>query len=160
MSGVLSVSGTVPTLGSINFLMSQVQNFTEITTLFDQYRIAQVVVQFSPRTFNANDLPPVFTVIDYDDSNTPSALGELREYATLLINPGGTYFERVLNPKFTTAAYSGTFTSYAVSGGWVDSASPNVEWYGIKYGIPAGATTNSNYYQIDVSYILNLRNVH
>jgi len=130
-------STTVDFAGALSFALNSLPNYTEFTALFDQYRIIQAVVRFVP-TSQVSTSTPLLTVLDYDDASVPSAVTDVQQYATLQITESGGYCERVLNPHPATAMYSGAFTSFgSPSGGprgpWIDSASPGVLYYGLKY---------------------------
>jgi len=147
-------------LGALNFTLSALPSSTDFTSLFDQYRIAQVSIKFFPVAGVGTGSNPLVTVIDYDDSNTPSSVSDLYQYDSLQMNQPGTVFTRTLVPKTSTAVYSGAFTSFASAPNslWIDVASPNVQYYGLKYGITAvtGATAN---WSTLIEYIVQLRNV-
>jgi len=104
-------------------------------------------------------MSPLFTVIDYDDATAPSGISALLEYMTLETTQAGSFCVRALNPRFATAAYAGVFTSFAQSRGWVDVASPSVQYYGIKWGVPAlAAGTTTPVYTIYADVIVQCRN--
>jgi len=160
VSTQISASTTVDTLGALNFQLNNFVNSSELTALFDQYRLHYIEVDFiyvNP----ASVIAPFYTVIDYDDSNAPASVNELLQYATLMHTAPGQEHQRRLNPRFDYAAYSGTFTSYAVSnvGDWVDVASPTVQYYGIKYALPATAGgTSGIVLNVNISGIIQVRN--
>lgn len=156
--GTITPSATLDTFGAANFTLASLPDSTEFTTLFDQYRLLQVVVRFVPLTTGPY-MSPLFTVIDYDDSTTPTGIASLLEYMTLETTQSGSFCIRAFNPRFATAAYSGVFTSFAQSRGWVDVASPSVQYYGIKWGVPAnpGGTTTA-VYAIYADVVVQCRN--
>ncbi len=139
--GGLNGSTTIDQFGALNFTLNNFPNASEFTSLFDQYRLLQVSVNFVPVS-SAQALAPLYTVIDYDDSTLPTSLNDLLQYQSLQMTQSGQFHSRTLTPQFDMAAYSGAFTSYALSvpGQWVDVASPSVQWYGIKYCLPAFTT--------------------
>ncbi len=111
-------------------------NAAEFSALFDQWRIKQVVCSIYPD--NNSEQVPIYTVIDYDDNNALALLSDATQYGTLQVTTFGKYCERVFNPTFASAAYSGAFTSFSLAprNAWVDVASPNVLYYGLKMIIP------------------------
>lgn len=160
LAGQIVASTTVDTLGALNFQLSSFVNSSEFTALFDQYRLSYIEVDFiyvNP----ASVLAPFYTVIDYDDSTTPAAVTDLLQYPTLMHTAPGQEHQRRLSPRFDYAAYSGVFTSFAVSnaGDWVDVASPSVQYYGVKYALPAttGGTAGT-VLNINVTGIIQVRN--
>ena len=159
-AGQITASTTVDQLAALSFTLSSFPNSAEFTSLFDQYRIQYVEVDFiylNP----ASVLAPLYSVIDYDDATVPASVNDLLQYGTLMHTSPGQEHVRRLNPKFDYAAYSGAFTSYAVSnfGDWIDVASPSVQYYGVKYALPASATgTAGVVYNISITAILQFRN--
>jgi hypothetical protein len=144
---------------AFTFSLSDLPSYAEFTSLFDQYRLIQVVA-----TFNANmgyNLQPnvVFTAIDYDD-NTVINVPAIQQYDTCLaINTSR--FRRVINPRLAVAAYNGAFTGYAnVSNKqWIDAASPNTQYYGLKVCVPAmfSGTTTTVIYNVTFQYYVQCR---
>jgi hypothetical protein len=142
--GTITSSAAVETDGAISFALNNLTGYTSITTLFDQYRITGVNIKFIPsQLVYTAAAQPMFTVLDYDDA-TPVVVSSLAQYDTLKIAPASAYFERSLKPRTAVAAYAGAFTSFGnVSNMWMDSASPGVLYYGVKYGILASANAPS-----------------
>jgi len=157
------------TLGSLQFTFSGMNGYSELTVLFDSYRIDFVEVQFKPM-FNmlavtsAGSIvsPFLYTVIDLDDATTPGTLGELLEYATVKETSFDKPVTRTLTPMAAKALYDGSvFTSYGMNTGerWVDCNSPGVKHYGVKYGIQAGLSgqTNLQSWKLDFTYYVSMR---
>jgi hypothetical protein len=138
--------------GALSFALSDVPSPTDFTSLFDQYRIAQVRVEFIPVTSSlgpsttATELPYLTAAIDYDDSTAPT-LGSIRQYGTATTSSISDYIQRVLNPRITQAVYSGAFTSFALApyGTWIDSASPGVLHYGLKWATTPVTTVSGTF---------------
>jgi hypothetical protein len=144
--GIISASVTVETFTSYTFTLSALPDSTEFTALFDQYRIMQVRMEFTPLFTDTSATvayPPLYTVIDYDDANSITG-AQANEYDSVMYTPTGTYFERVFNPRIAIAAYSGAFTSFGQpkAGTWVDCASPSVIHYGLKTVLPVAGAAN------------------
>jgi hypothetical protein len=160
ISGQITASTTVDALGALSFTLSGFPNSTEFTSLFDQYRIKNVEISFvylNP----VSVLAPLYTVIDYDDATTPGAVTDLLQYQTLMQTAPGQQHTRRLEPRFDLAAYSGVFTSFALAqkDQWVDVASPSVQFYGLKYALPATAGgTAGVVYNIQITALLQFRN--
>lgn len=131
-------STTAPVFGALSFALSNAIQSSNYTAIFDRYRINQVNVKMIPAAGAQSTGPIIYSVLDYDDANTLSNLASYLGYSTLKVTPPGVIDERTLNPCFATAAYSGTFTSYAnmPPSTWLDAASPAVQYYGLKYFIP------------------------
>lgn len=164
----ISQVAAADTLGALQFTLSVVNGYTELTTLFDAYRVDYVEVQFKP-VYNmaavsavANIImPQLYTVIDLDDATTPASLGAMNERATLKTVNFDKQVTRAFPPKHAKALYSGTFASYGMADGWIDCNSPTVQYYGIQYGIEAGAggQTALQSWKITFVYYLSFRYV-
>jgi hypothetical protein len=141
---LISTSAVSETDGAISFQLNNLTGYTALTSLFDQYRIIGVHVQFTPsQSVYTSAAAPIYTVLDYDDS-AATATTALSQYDTLKIAPATVYFQRDLKPRAAVAMYSGTFASFGNTGSmWIDSASPAVVYYGLKYAIPASGSTPS-----------------
>ncbi len=158
------------TLGSGNFKLSDLPNYTDFTALFDKYRFVCVIAKFIPTTQKSEvgsatsligDNPLVYTVIDYDDASAPLSIDELRQFDTAQVNQIGTYFERAIVPRAALGSYSGTFASYsqAPQNMWHDCNSPNIQFYGLKWATTAFSTSGTTaLYQIEVDYIMEFAN--
>lgn len=147
------------TVGGIVFQLGLVPNYTEFTTLFDEFRILQAKIEFDPLT-SASTAPPLYTAIDYDDGTVPSSVNELRQYESLMTVPSNRYFRRVLNPKASAAYYQGSFTGFGSSyGPWLDTGSYSVQHYGLKYILPQTATPNAATYNVNITLVFQCRNV-
>jgi len=127
-----------------------VASFSAASTLlsvFDQYRFLQVEVWIQCTAPNGiTPFPFLATVVDLDDGNVPTAIGQIqdRQGAAIGGGPGGHYHKWL--PHVAVATFSGAFTSYANTPAcWIDSASPNVQHYGIKAATLAQGTSAYSY---------------
>jgi len=154
---------SAPTVGDLimamNFTLGALPSSTDFTSLFDQYRIAQVTVRFIPLAGVGTGSNPLVTVIDYDDSTVPGAVSDLFQYDSVQFTQPGSTLERTLKPRVAIAAYSGAFTSFATADPdlWIDVASPNVQYYGLKFAIAAASGSTANWSCL-VEYIIQCRN--
>lgn len=147
------------TVGGLTFYLGLVPNYTEFTNLFDEFRILQVKVEFDPLT-SSSTAPPLYTVIDYDDGTVPTSVNELRQYESLMTVPSNRYFRRVLNPRASSAYYQGSFTGFgSIYGPWLDTGSFGVQHYGLKYLLPQSATPNIATYNVNITLVMQFRNV-
>lgn len=171
-SGPIQTSGTTGQfLAGYYFTLDALPNYTELTALYDSYRIDYIVFRLSCRTNNAdlntmttNDdtsLPIVYTVIDRDDSVNPASIDELREYSKCKIHYIGEKNKRTIyikwKPNNLQQLYlSAVATGYApVFGQYLDCANPNIPYYGLKLGIDAkGSGVARTTYVFDVEQTL------
>lgn len=152
----ISGSTTAAVAAGLYFSLASLPNYTILTGCFDRYRVLYLQFQFQPVSVSATGLP-LCTAIDYDDSSTPS--GEIYQRDTAMVTPLNTYFERTCKPRMALAVYSGSFTSYAnhTANEWVDSGSPNVQYYGLKYYLPMQSSA-VQLYTISVRCLLQFKN--
>lgn len=148
---------------AIQWRLNDVLNYTEFTTLFDQYRIDKMVIRLIP--YNPN-------VVQYGDANLGSALDydssslmtvdQLREYSTFKPARLDKKHTRVLYPRQLT----NVFTSTAGVGGtgyaptrvpWLSTTSSNVVHYAFKF---AGNVLpiNTQMYEVYIDTHMSFKN--
>jgi hypothetical protein len=160
-AGTINTAPLVDQSGALQFNLASVATNTEITSLFDQYRIVQISLDFVP-LLHTLSTPPLYTVIDYDDATVPTALSTMYDYSSLQTSQSGQQQTRVFTPRVAIAAYSGVFTSFAnQSMQWIDAASTTVQHYGVKWYFPALAgLPTSLAYTIVAHLTINVRAIH
>jgi hypothetical protein len=129
---VVPVLSGVPAAGALTFSLSSVSSYIPYATIFDQYRVLQVIVKIVPNNYTGS----IYTAIDYDDANVPASTATLLGYDSLSISTKAAISTRFLTPHVSSAVFSGAaFTSYALapSRQWIDCASPSTAYYGLKY---------------------------
>lgn len=165
-------------LGSIQPTLSQLYNVSEFGALYDQYRINFVVVKIIWRSTSVSMMetqdrptyigaPYCIWTLDRDDTNTPTSVNQIREYAQSKQH----YFsdaKRVLyikwKPNTLTDNYqSPVATSYTPKWKqWIDIADGGATaYYGVKYALisPNGGNPNAAaYFDIEATYYFQMRN--
>jgi len=181
----LAIAGGVGTFnyGAASYyaMLSDLPDYQDFTTLFDQYRIDKVEFILQPycnmaasgaaySTGSGQTGVIVHGAVDYDDATLPTAsdvgIQALREYQNYqmrnLFTADGKPIVFSWKPRAAMAAYSGAFTSYASTDfPWVDCASNAVQGYGLKLifeGVSSGTTVNI-YAKVEARYHLSFRNV-
>lgn len=158
-SFVTNVGGATNAVYS--FQLSDVDNYTEFTNLYDQYRIRRIDLQFIP--FYTQSTPGagacsgvIYAAPDFDDISA-TASAALRQYPACQVFGQTERIQVTVEPRLAVAAYSGTFTSYAnLRDQWIDCNSPSVQHYGFKLAADAsGGTANS--FQVIGTYHLEFR---
>jgi hypothetical protein len=137
-SGIVT-DGVNPTYSAFNFSMNDMPGYTELTNLFDFYKLTGVLFQCIPyKQTDSNSVggtnntfqSPIFYAIDRSDSTTPTSVAEILEYNDHKITTVWKGFKCFIsNPKFSDA-------TAAVRGGWVGTSNPSLNWYGLKLAIP------------------------
>lgn len=139
--------------------------FDDFTTLFDQYRIEEVSVTFSPR-FNVTDsftqltqtpcaLPTLMWVVDHDDASVPGSFQTLTEYANVKVLSLDRPRTVTFKPHCATSLYQSGVVSagygQSAANTWVDMNSRNVQHYGLKYAIDLKNTVWGSNFFVDTT---------
>lgn len=147
-----------------NFSLDQVPGYTELTAMYDQYKICGLKVTFYPAftnrsTISAVDQPSTSarfgSVIDYTDNTGPSSMDQLREYENFKCTPINEIHTRYIDhPKFLN-------NSGQVVNDWIACQTPTTKHFGIKYGSDAMMSTGTLSFpmSIEVVYYLCFRNI-
>lgn len=138
-SSAFTSSLTVPTYYGRSFQLSDFGNVAEYTALFDQYRFDSIEAWIEPSIVESSTLssPLYYSAVDVDDGNTPAVSTTVAAKQGVLSSSVGTGHYHKWQPHMAIAAFSGAFTSYSNEvAGWIDSASPSVQHYGLKCAIP------------------------
>jgi len=161
--------GSSDLLGAMDFSLSDITGYADLSSVFDQYKLDAVEVRFDPqyttcdlKNYSATVIKPprLITVIDYDDANSPASKAVLFAYTTCEVSPPLKSQTRKLKPRMAIAAYSGSFTSYAnVQDQWIDAASPNVQHYAVKYAMEGAGVSATSLQQYDITcrYFMSFR---
>lgn len=142
-----------PFLSVADIKLQDVQAPGEFTGLYDQYRINFVVFKFymkidpGAQAAGASNIPRLFWYRDFDDSNVPASLDEMREnskckMALLTPNRPVTIKVRpnVLNQVYNSAVTVNYEPKWKT---WLDCTAANTPHYCFKYAIDD--LTNTNY---------------
>lgn len=146
-SGIVT-DGINPSFGAFNFSMNDMPGYTELTNLFDFYKLSGVLFHCIPYkqtdsnsvgTTNNTFQQPIFYTIDRSDGSAPTSIGEVLENNDHKISTVWKGFKIYIpNPKFSDA-------TSAVRGGWVATSNPSLNWFGLKYAIPPTNAATSFY---------------
>lgn len=159
--GTITANSTAETTGAFSFQLSNVTGYTSWTSSFESYRIVAAYVEFVPfiTTTTANNTQgQLATAIDYDDAS-PLFQMNLLQYDSFMLVDSAKYFERRVVPRAAKALYSGSaFTAYGQdTQPWIDTSSPSVPHYGIKYSQSVASSANTPY-QVVCTLVVNFRN--
>jgi hypothetical protein len=141
-SAVISSSSSARQDFAINIELSALFNASSFTAIFDQYKITEAEVFIYPTlnnsaTFVANSM----SVVDYDDSSPLSSNTAYLNYENVLFSVITNGHYRKFRPHIAIAAYQGTFTGFAnETPQWIDCAYPNIQHYGVKFGVEQDST--------------------
>jgi hypothetical protein len=148
--GWLTQISTAPVSQGLYVSVAGLNNTSNFTAIFDQYRILAWEVELRPHTTEGISYvttgPPsgtLNTVIDYDDATALVTAAQAQGYANCITTGVTSAQRRCLRPRTAIAAYSGAFTSFAnVGDAWFDAASVNVQYYGVKALVDPGTAGN------------------
>jgi hypothetical protein len=167
---LLTVTPTSSQNPTYAFSLSDLDETSNFTGLFDQWRIDCVCFKLIPMqnaiglsTNSTTTTVTPYVVVDYDDNSAITSAGSARAFESCIIVPPGVECTRQFKPRIAMAAYTGSFGGFAnLADQWIDSASPGVLHYGIKLYIP-GATAAQTVLQswtVEREYFLSFRKVH
>lgn len=140
--GAFSASTTVPSGYGFRFRINDFAQTPAYTGLFDQYKFEQIEVWLTPSQVVTNvALGDYVSAVDLDDANTPTTyVDPLAKQSALSTSQQAGHYHK-WKPHMAIAAFSGAFTSYSNQvAGWIDSASPSVEHYGLKVMLQPSST--------------------
>ncbi len=136
---------------AVAFELADLPAVSELTTLYDQYRIHHIELEMVPFNTlsptvgsaggNGNLACLIHSVLDWDDATAPAAstsgiqtLQQYRGYRLDNLFAGGGKLKWSVVPRPALAGYAGAFTSYvSPEPMWTDCNSANVQHYGIKF---------------------------
>lgn len=156
---VLNTSNTVPTFGSLSFTLSQLDQVSTFTALFDQYRINLIELWIKPALGANNVFTDYTSVIDFDDDSNLGSYSAALDYTNAVTTYLSEGHYRVFQPHIAVAAYSGAFTSFANEPApWIDAASTGVKHYGLKLAAKV-AIVNASPINVTARLHISFRNV-
>lgn len=160
----ISVSNTLGYGGGFDFSLIDLPNYTEFTSLYDQYKLNAVKITFLPQMTENVSLGSVnnpqacsrfMSAIDYNDSSAPASQDDIRQYQTCKMTPVLKQHRRyIYKPKILDS--SSTSRSP-----WMSTASPSTNYYGIKFYVEPfySTTTTTMIYNVEAIYYLSFKQV-
>jgi hypothetical protein len=150
-----TTSASVPTYYGTSLTLATLLNYTEYTSLFDQYWIKEVEVWVEPSTLGGSNTnnPVWYSAVDLDDANTPTALATVASKQTAIASSTEAGHYHRWQPHVAVAEYTSGFTGYGnIPSTWADSVSPNIQYFGLKIAVPVdpGARAFNFTYRVSV----------
>jgi len=135
------------------YSLNELPNYTEFTDLFDQYRIQFVKVSFrleqdpSAQSAAASVYPTLTTFNDFNDVTTPTSVNEFRERISKKITTlhPGKEVVRTIRPAITDELLKvpgGAAVTAPKWKMWLPTASPDIQYIGMKWLIENWTNTN------------------
>lgn len=180
---ISTVAGAYSWAGlGFSFKFSDLQSYTDFTSLFDQYSIRGVLLVFqlitNPFGYNiagahsvaadANFFPRLTYVTDADDPSAPSGIEELRQYTnckTRILRPDQP-LKVFIKPRLSNMIYTGDADVLCKGLGrrkqWVDLSNADVPHFGFKSVFTTGGLSWENLsqqwiIQLEAKYYFKLR---
>jgi hypothetical protein len=165
VEGSTIVTNTVtPTFKSFFFTASDILDFNDLASVFDQYKLEYVEARLVPNITEAISSTPLsaknYSCIDYDDANAFTSLNDPVQYSNCHVWEPTDPIQVAIQPRFAYAAFAtGVFSSFANSKPrWIDCASPGVQHYGLKFAFGPGTTAVA--YTVQFRYTISFRMSH
>lgn len=173
-SGALSTTNGF-LLDGLSWSLNDVVNVSEFSSLFDQYKICGVrmdfiwrsssISQIETRDNNLVGMPIMHHVIDLDDNTAPATISELNQYGKVKKFYFGTnrrVYKIFFKPRYRNLidATSGTAYTLGDRHSWLDITNGNVDHYGFKFAIEvpqAGGTKVEAYVDVETQLYLQFR---
>lgn len=162
---------TAQPTGALQWQLNDLNNYTELTSMFDQYMITGVKISFrliyspdSTGNVATSQYPNLYVRTDYDDNNLSSAtdIVQSNRAKRFILGPNRTKSIFVRPSILTYQKTSGAAQVTApVWKQWVDCAYPDVVHLGLKWAIDTmgqALPANTRHLQIDYTYYLALKN--
>lgn len=166
--------------GALSFQLANLVNSSEITSLFDNYRIKNVKLRFDfsyntvgdvqvPGAPNPNmslqSLPFIHITPDFDDDTLPSNSSDVLQHSfckSRRFYDGG--FKMTISPRAqqTISGGVGTAGGMLPRSTWLDCNSPAIKHYGVKFwmtDVPALGIKNAWSLTITPIYYIEAKNV-
>lgn len=162
-----SSSGAYAT--GLSFNINGLPDLTDFTTLFDQYKLNGIQIQFIPN-ITSNDMNPVstyyelpnfHTIIDRDDEIAPANLNVMMQYPSYKRTRGHQVHTRYFRPSLAQTIFktSSTTGTSQVGPKWLDCADPTIPHYGMKVWIDQTNSTTNIKYRVYTKYYLQFKGV-
>lgn len=162
------LAGTYGNGFSLNFMLSQLQNYTDFTNLFDRYKLTGVKVTFlyqisEATAGGAQVLPTINYGVDYDDNSAPTSLDVMKQKQNTKrkILSANRPFSIFVKPKHINAllgipgASPTTVLANSTNVGWLNCEYPSIAHTGLKFWVQdlySGATaTTTIQSKLDIS---------
>jgi len=155
---------------TVKFRLDELTAYTELTQLFDRYKIVSAMVKCNFANYPADNritLPYIDYVTDYDDASLPTVSG-MREKMGVKSKSFSASRPRItmgVRPRVAQEVFNnGVTTSYAVprGGTWINAQYPGVEHYSIKgviRNLYLPATQGAQPITWDISYGVALKDI-
>lgn len=176
--GQLASSGSVggDTTAASIFRLNQVPGYTEFQNMYDFYKIVAVKIMFIPLSNvsvpdNTGAIGVIQTAtlnfyrmmscLDYNDNTPPSTLNDIRQYKSCKVTKNNVIHKRFFYPKILNVVNvslgAGTTVASGSGNPWLSTGSPDIEYYGIKYGWEDIPFITDNRWRVECKYYMKFK---
>lgn len=162
---------TAAPTGALQWQLNDLNNYTELTSMFDQYMITGVKVSFrliygpdSTGNVATSQYPNLYLRTDYDDNNLASTtdIVQSNRAKRFILQPNRTR-SIFIRPSILTyqKTSGGAQVTAPIWKQWVDCAYADVVHLGLKWAIDTmgqALPANTRHMQIDYTYYLAMKN--
>lgn len=135
----ITCDGINPSVGTINFSLNDLPNSTEFTSLFDQYRLDKVEIEWYPEYTQLVDSALVSNAVNTQVNTAIDPVGfsvvsvaDVLQYRTMMATGITKCHKRTLKPMYL-------IDGVLPINSFVSTSTPSLNWYGVAYGIaPTG----------------------
>lgn len=164
-------SGSLFTDAIAGFRLNQLPDYTELTALYDQYRVDKLVFHFIPNVneinydVNQQDVGTLLTAVDFDGGATGLTIGQFLSYESCEVTPHCHKKVLTIKPRAELAAVDAAGTT--ISSGlpnnpniWYDCSNVNLQFNGVRYAITpeSGSTGYHIWYTLWIEAFVTFKN--
>jgi len=141
------------------FALSQVAGFSELTAMYDQYKISAIELTFFPTYTEITPLPTapnnarVLVCTDYTDNTAPTSLNQVREYENHKCHGYSEKFTHYIDkPKILDASSSNRTA-------WIATSDPSQRHYGLKFACEPYGLGQPYGWAVEAMFYLAFKNI-
>lgn len=167
LNGRILAQGNVTQFYSDTFELSDIPQWGQYQALYEEYKINKIV--FSIKSLDnvalvgsnvaLNTLGMVHSIIDYNDAVVPTSIQTMMNDSTYKGTRSSRTHTRVFTPRWLNNVAGGVSAQNKT--GWLDTATPSVSHYSIKYALEGGSMAvpaTSFIVELIVTYYISFKN--
>jgi len=147
--------------GVFDFQLGSLPGYTEMTVMFDQYRVDKWVVHFIPCAtmcfpVSAQDSGQLLTAVDFDGGAAPIGQALFCEYESVKVHQPFQRTSVTVKPRSellqNDAGGATVQSTLTTPGAWFDCSNVTVKHYGVRWGSTADNAASGGHQQYNVWY--------
>lgn len=155
--------------GLISFMISDLPDYTELTALYDQYRVDKLVVHFmrgsTPSSLGHQDIGTLMTAVDFDGGATGLTFNQFLSYESCEATSHDKDKFITIKPRAELAQVdsSSATVSSTLAGvnAWFDCSNTSIKHYGVRWGMTpysSGAASYAQWYTVWIEAYVTFKN--